>query len=103
MSNNGPLIRIAAMLAAIACVWPGSVDAQPAPSPAAIVQSVLAVPDDRLDYARAKLAFDRIVDPSLNVETTLAEIDRLARGANALAGPGGVPPTKPVAPRPGGY
>src|SRR4051812_20305535 len=91
MSNNGPLIRIAAMLAAIACVWPGSVDAQPAPSPAAIVQSVLAVPDDRLDYARAKLAFDRIVDPSLNVETTLAEIDRLARVANALAGSGASP------------
>lgn len=60
--------------------------AQPAHGPAAVVRSVLASPDDALDYGRAKLAFDRIIDPSLNVDATLAEIDRLAGRASALAG-----------------
>ena len=60
-------------------------NAQPA---AAVVQDILSVPDDQLEYARAKLTFDRIVDPSINVEAILAEIDRLARAADALAGPG---------------
>jgi regulator of sirC expression with transglutaminase-like and TPR domain len=69
-------------------------DAQPSTGPAAIVQSILSVPDDRLDYARAKLAFDRIIDPSINIDATLAEIDRLARRATTLAGPGASPARK---------
>jgi regulator of sirC expression with transglutaminase-like and TPR domain len=52
------------------------------------------VPDSRLDYARAKLAFDRIIDPSLNAETTLAEVERLARNATAIAGPDATPQRK---------
>src|SRR3954468_16265075 len=80
------LLRIASVLAIAVLPWHGSANAQPASNPAAIVQGVLSVPDDQLDYARAKLAFDRIVDPSLNAEATLAEIDRLASRASALAG-----------------
>jgi regulator of sirC expression with transglutaminase-like and TPR domain len=58
-----------------------------ASTPAAIVRSVLSLPDDQLDYGRAKLAFDRIVDPSVDADAALAEIDRLAGTASALAGP----------------
>jgi len=85
---------MALLLAMANLAWHGSAVAQPASSPAAIVQGILSVPDDQLDYARAKLAFDRIVDPSVNVEATLAEIDRLARRATALAGPGAAPARK---------
>ena len=67
---------------------PTAANAQPSISPAAVVRDILSVPDDQLDYARAKLAFDRIVDPSINIDSTLAEIDRMARSATALAGPG---------------
>lgn len=59
-----------------------------ASTPAAIVGSVLSLPDDQLDYGRAKLAFDRIIDPSLNGDAISAELDRLAQSANALAGAG---------------
>ena len=61
--------------------------AQPASSPAVIVQSVLSAPDNQLDFARAKLVFDGIIDPSLNAETVLGEVERLAARARALAGP----------------
>ena len=68
-----------------------SLAAAAASTPAAIVGSVLSLPDEQLDYGRAKLAFDRIVDPSLNADAVLAEIDRLARSASALAGPNASP------------
>lgn len=66
--------------------WEAGAIAPPALSPAAVVSNVLSVPDDQLDYGRAKLEFDRIIDPSLNVDAALAEIDRLASRACALAG-----------------
>ena len=47
---------------------------------------MLSLPDDQLDYGRAKLVFDQVIDPSLNVDTTLTEIDRLVRSASAMAG-----------------
>lgn len=65
--------------------------AAPASTPTDIVRGVMSLPDDQLDYGRAKLAFDRIVDPSLNADAALAEIDRLAGSASALAGPNSSP------------
>ena len=82
------------ILAMAILIWPTGVFAQPASSPAAIVRNVLSLPEDQLDYGRAKLAFDRIVDPSLNVDAALAEIDRLASRASALAGAGASPAAK---------
>ncbi|HVQ07987.1 MAG TPA: transglutaminase family protein [Allosphingosinicella sp.] len=52
-----------------------------------MARQVLSPPDDRLDFANAKLAFDHIVDPSINADATLAQIGRLAAEATALAGP----------------
>lgn len=56
-------------------------------SPAEMVREVLSQPDNQLDYGRAKLAFDRIIDPSLDAEAAVAEVERLADRARALAGP----------------
>lgn len=52
------------------------------------VRAVLSLPDDQLDYARAKLALDKIIDPSVDVDATLAELDRMAKKARRLAGLG---------------
>ena len=46
--------------------------------PVDAVRAVLAVDDAELDYGRAKLAFDQLVDPSLAVPDTMARLDRLA-------------------------
>ncbi|HLL58308.1 MAG TPA: hypothetical protein VK391_00255 [Allosphingosinicella sp.] len=51
------------------------------------MKAVFAVPDDRIDYAQAKLALDKIVDPSLDVAATMAELDQMAEEARRLAGP----------------
>lgn len=79
------------LLALTIFAWHGNASGQSARSPAASVQNILSVPDDQLDYGRAKLAFDRIVDPSVSTDATLAEIDRLARRASALAGANAAP------------
>lgn len=53
-------------------------------APTAIVRDILSLSDDQLDYGRAKLAFDRIIDPSIDADAALAEIDRLVDRANRL-------------------
>jgi regulator of sirC expression with transglutaminase-like and TPR domain len=80
-------------LATALLIWHAAASAQPA-TPAAIVRDVLSVPDNALDYARAKLAFDQIIDPALNVDATLAEVHRLGSNANALAGANASPAAK---------
>lgn len=66
---------------------PGSAAADPV----AVVRAILSVADAELDYARAKLAFDRLIDPSHDAEDTLAQLDRLAEDARRLAGPAAAP------------
>jgi hypothetical protein len=46
----------------VAMCWHGNVFAHGSVSPADVARQVLSSPDDRLDYAEAKLAFDHIVD-----------------------------------------
>lgn len=65
----------------------GALEAQSTESASAAVRAILAASDTSPNYARAKLAFDRIIDPSINPDATLAEIARLAVRATALAGP----------------
>lgn len=83
------LVAISAVLA-----FQSGAAAQTASTPAAIVAEILSRPDDQLDYGRAKLAFDRIVDPSIDADATLARIDRLAREAGTLAGARASPAAK---------
>lgn len=85
--NDVPnMIRSFIMLVVAVVSWGAPAVAQPVPEPVAIVRGILSSPDEALDYGSAKLAFDRIIDPSLGVPATLAEIERLARRATALAG-----------------
>lgn len=50
------------------------------------VRAILERPDDELDYASAKIAFDRLVDPSIDEAWVLGELDRLTEAAWDLAG-----------------
>lgn len=60
-----------------------------APSEAVgVVRRVLSLPDEELDYARAKLAFDQVVDPTFDSDAVLAELDEMTERARQLAGPG---------------
>jgi regulator of sirC expression with transglutaminase-like and TPR domain len=82
------------LIAAAVLAPQASANAQSGIAPAAVVREILSLPDGQLDYGRAKLAFDRIVDPSVNVEATLADIDRLVSAANAIAGANASPSAK---------
>ena len=51
------------------------------------MRAILAAPDDKIDFARAKLAIDKLIDPGIDVDATLREIDAMASAARALVGP----------------
>ena len=62
-----------------------------ATSPASALSALLAGPESELDYAHAKLAIDRLVDPTLDVDGAAAELDRLTAAASGLSGPAAGP------------
>lgn len=55
-------------------------------APAESIRAVLSVPDASLDYMTAKLAFDRIIKPSIDGAAITAQVDALAARARAIAG-----------------
>ena len=54
---------------------------------AVAVHAVLAAPAERIDFVQAKLALDRLIDPSIDTKAVTLELDRLAAEAARLAGP----------------
>ncbi|MGA7674040.1 MAG: transglutaminase family protein [Rhizomicrobium sp.] len=52
-----------------------------------VIRAVFKTPDDALDLAKAKLTFDKIVDPAIDVDATLRLIDQMAQTVGAMAGP----------------
>ena len=82
-------LRCALLLfASLLCQAPSGAATSPSDSaPAAAVRAILSVPNDELDYGRAKIALDRLIDPSIDGNAILAEIDRLVRSASEIAGP----------------
>jgi regulator of sirC expression with transglutaminase-like and TPR domain len=60
----------------------------PAKSPAEIVRQTLSAPDGGLNYERAKIALDRIIDPNFNEADIRSEVDRLAAAAKRIAAGG---------------
>ena len=51
------------------------------------IRTVLATPESQIDFARAKLTFDKVVDHSINVERSLAQLDRMVDVVRTMAGP----------------
>jgi len=52
-----------------------------------ILRSTLAGPEDKIDFAKAKLTIDKLVDPHTNINTLLGQIDQMVRTVRAMAGP----------------
>jgi regulator of sirC expression with transglutaminase-like and TPR domain len=48
--------------------------------------AILRKPDDQIDLARAKLTIDKLVDPSIDVDATLKQIDEMAGAVKAMPG-----------------
>ena len=54
------------------------------------IQTVLAlldVPEHKLDFARAKLTIDNLIDPAIDVEASLSEIDGMVQAIWGMVGP----------------
>lgn len=60
----------------------------PQPDVMRAVEAVLSLPEEELDYARAKVALDALVDPGADAEWTFAELAKLAKAARRIAGSG---------------
>jgi regulator of sirC expression with transglutaminase-like and TPR domain len=50
-----------------------------------VISRIFDVPDDRIDYAAAKVAIDQVVDPQLDPAFVFCELDRLTIRAGELA------------------
>lgn len=61
------------------------------PDVVASLRAVFSVADAALDYARSKLALDRLIDPAQDTSATSAQFDRLVADAERLAGPAASP------------
>lgn len=53
----------------------------------ATIDAILSAPAAKTDYAKAKLTFDKMVDPTINVAARLRQIDEVVVKIKALAGP----------------
>lgn len=71
-------------MASLTALVPHDRDRHPA---GAALQAILSRPAESLDYARAKLAIDRLVDPTVDSDRASIDLDRLAAEALRLAGP----------------
>lgn len=74
-----------AVTAIVVCVNAGAQDA-PLSAPAT-VRSVLVAPDAEIDFAKAKLTFDKLVSPTLDISATLNQLDLASETVTRMAGP----------------
>ncbi len=51
------------------------------------VRGIISVPEPQLDYATAKLALDRLIDPTIDEASIRRELEALTAQARAIAGP----------------
>ncbi len=56
------------------------------PNRLAALHAVLSTPSSKIDFARAKLTLDKLVDPKIDVEASLREIDGMTARLRAFAG-----------------
>lgn len=89
---------LTAMLVVVMAAVPADA-ARPRTDAVQTVRAVLSTPDASLDFAKAKLAFDKIVDPSIDIPATLKQIDQMTAALRKLAGPNATPIQKLAAVR----
>lgn len=80
---------------ALVCVAPVAQAAQQIPEKDALNQ-FLTLPDDQIDLGKAKLAFDRLIDPTINTEAADMRLNAMVEYINRMVGET-VPPGKETA------
>jgi regulator of sirC expression with transglutaminase-like and TPR domain len=85
---------LAVLSSTFACTRPS----RSAIDPVQVVRSVMSTPDDKVDFARAKLTFDKLYDPaSTDIDASLRQIDGMVQTVRAMAGPRATPQLRLVA------
>ncbi|MDR6536025.1 transglutaminase family protein [Variovorax soli] len=76
-----------ASMAMVTCMQATPVHAQRVDPDVRALRAIIEKPETEIDLARAKLTIDRIIDPAVDIEGTLAKLDAMAATVKALAGP----------------
>lgn len=58
---------------------------QSTPSQAVVVQEILATTNNQTDLAAVKLKFDKLIDPKIDIESLLKQIDAMAQTVSAMS------------------
>lgn len=74
------------MLFGLMICLPAVADQQAISNPAILVRNLLDASEGKMDFGRAKLAVDQFIDPSIDVEATLVEIDQMVVTINKMLG-----------------
>jgi regulator of sirC expression with transglutaminase-like and TPR domain len=53
-----------------------------------VIEEILLKPTSQIDLAQAKLTIDKLIDPSINIDRALGEINYMAQNVNSAATPG---------------
>ncbi|MFD2051740.1 transglutaminase family protein [Mesorhizobium calcicola] len=75
-----------ALLLGLTVGRPAAADQLPTSNPATFVRILLDAREGETDFARAKLAVDRFIDPSVDEAAALAEIDGMVATVNKMLG-----------------
>lgn len=59
----------------------------PRTSAVEVIRTILQTPEHKIDLARAKLTFDKLVDPAIDIDASLAQINRMVETVRSMAGP----------------
>ncbi len=88
MNRRKVLLGVLLPLSIAACEGPTETPSTPIVlvGPATIIASILNASDSQLDYLRAKLAFDKLIDDAIGLESISASIGRMAAFAAEMAG-----------------
>ena len=80
------LLLVPCLCAAVPCGSAVPAEATPMFSPIG-VRAIIASPSSQSDFTTAKLALDRIIDPSINDAQVRRQLDHLTAQARAMLGP----------------
>jgi regulator of sirC expression with transglutaminase-like and TPR domain len=50
------------------------------------IRALLETPDDQLDFARAKLSFDKMIDPTIDIDAWMQKIGQMEQAVRTMAG-----------------
>ncbi len=48
------------------------------------IKTLLAIPEDKVDFAYAKLTIDQIIDPNINIDDEIHRLDRMVQDVQAM-------------------